>query len=123
VKDEIVQYLIFRRDLNMSPGKIAAQAGHAAVGAVVLVRDYGGLEERDYLDAWLNSSHTKIALGVDSNEELQALSEKLDQGDWLHFRVVDEGRNEIPQGSLTCVGVQPLPKSEIRDLVKYLKLL
>jgi len=121
--DEIVMYLIARKDLKMSPGKLAAQCGHAVhylmnmMGASPVARWDG----RDWGNQWLDSkSHAKIVLSVDSEEELLDLQQLL--GPLRCMMVVDEGRTEIAHKTKTVLGMFPMPKSFARQFVGELPL-
>ena len=121
--DEIVMYLVFRADLNLPKGKIAAQAGHAVQLAIREVDAVGGVQNIAYLVTWEAGSYTKIALKVADEAELNALCAVLDKGDLLYARVVDEGRTVVEAGTTTAVGIQPLPRSLVKPYVEKLKLL
>ena len=60
------QVIVIRSDLQMSIGKLAVQACHASVAAVLCA----GVEA---LKRWEIDGQTKIALGVDSLDELENL--------------------------------------------------
>ena len=82
--------IVMRRDLKMRKGKIAAQAGHACVTAILKALQRDGLlscihiEENGAitlpedlpetpLTAWFTRGEAKICVYVDSEEELLAL--------------------------------------------------
>ena len=84
------QMIVMRRDLKMRKGKIAAQAGHACVDAVLRALAREGrlgqvragetgafLEPGDMpatpLSEWFAKGEAKICVYVDSEEELLAL--------------------------------------------------
>ena len=86
------QMIVMRRDLKMRKGKIAAQAGHACVDAVLRALAREGrlgqvragetgafLEPGDMpatpLSEWFEKGEAKICVYVDSEEELLALAE------------------------------------------------
>jgi PTH2 family peptidyl-tRNA hydrolase len=130
--DEVTMYIIVRADLKMSKGKIAAQAGHAVQLAIRATeraaRDAVRLERLDCdddlrLKAWEGGSYAKVVLRVDSAEALESLERHLDAGRVVFARVVDEGRTEIPAGTVTALGIQPMPRSRMTSLVGHLRLL
>ncbi len=121
--DEIVQYIILRGDLGLPKGKIAAQAGHAVQLAIRAVERSGDERALRYLGTWEAGSYTKIALKVAGPEDLDALCCRLAAAGVLHARVVDEGRTVIEPGTVTAVGLQPLPRSEAAAFVAGLRLL
>jgi len=123
--NEVVMYLVFRADLNMPKGKIAAQAGHAVQLAMLEIDNRAEPAGRDraFLREWEDGSYTKIALKVADEAELNALCAALDKGDLLYARVVDEGRTVVEAGTTTALGIQPLPRSQVKPYVQKLKLL
>ena len=57
---EYKQVLVFRTDLQMGKGKIAAQAGHAAVSAA----QDAFVQHKKWWEAWLYEGQRKIAVKV-----------------------------------------------------------
>ncbi len=110
---EIVIYLVVRNDLNMSPGKVAAQCGHG----VELALNQG----RRYAPKWtpVDPPCAKIVLGAD----LQQMQELLETISTIHKCVViDEGRTETEPGTMTVVSLIPMPKHMAKPFVSHLKL-
>ena len=126
------QIIIARRDLNMSPGKLAAQVAHASMAAVFqLARIYEvskemsfDLREHTVLENWLiNSSFTKIVLGVDSEEALFDLYDKLNLSGMKPVMITDNGKTEfggVPTN--TCIGLPPYDAQEINKFTGTLRL-
>jgi PTH2 family peptidyl-tRNA hydrolase len=121
--DEIVMYLVARKDLKMSPGKLAAQCGHA-VHYLINMMDASPVarwDGRDWGNQWRDSkSHAKIVLSVSSEEELLELHQTL--GPTRSVLVIDEGRTEVAGKTKTALGVLPMPKSYARQFVGDLPL-
>lgn len=111
---EVVMYLIARSDLQMSPGKLAAQVGH---GVHLALRTCP--MNSPALQTWEATSHTKIVLKVDSLEALLELHRVI--GAERSVIVQDEGRTEI-EPTATVLGLVPMSKLEARPLVGHLKL-
>lgn len=107
--DEIVQYYVVNKELEMSAGKVAAQVAHVADKIAYLCKGEEKYEE------WHAKAHPKIIL-VAKEKELRKLMEL----GWMH--VIDNGRTEIPSGSLTVVGCNPDYKSTLQPSVKRLQL-
>ena len=63
---EYKQVIVFRTDLKMSKGKLAAQAAHAAVSAAEEARK----RHRTWWEAWLYEGQRKIAVKVKDEKEL-----------------------------------------------------
>jgi len=121
--DEVVQYLVFRADLALPKGKLAAQAGHAVQLALRTVERVGDPRSREWLEQWEAGSFVKVAVKVGGADELGLLCAQLDQAGVLYSHVVDEGRSVVAPGTLTAVGVQPLPRSIASAFFGALKLL
>ena len=63
---EYKQVLVFRTDLQMGKGKIAAQAGHAAVSAAQAAYQ----QHKKWWEAWMYEGQRKIAVKVADEKEL-----------------------------------------------------
>ncbi|MDR2699518.1 MAG: peptidyl-tRNA hydrolase Pth2 [Nitrososphaerota archaeon] len=116
---EYKQVIVFRSDLQMSKGKIAAQAGHAAVSAA----QEAYTRHKKWWESWLYEGQKKVALKVPSEKELSELEETADDLGLPHALIVDRGLTEIPEGSVTCLGIGPAPATIIDRLTGKLKLL
>jgi len=106
------QALVLRRDLAMSRGKVAAQAGHAAVSAAEEAKK----RHPDWWRAWMEEGQCKVALKVGSEEELLRLEGEARALKLPVALVTDRGLTEIPPGTKTCLGVGPAP-AELVDRV------
>ena len=121
------QMLIVRRDLKMRKGKIAAQASHAAVEAVlkaVLNENRAGqlrtaenglvyLEapegEESPLTDWFRYGMAKICVYVDSEEELLALDQKARESGVITALILDAGMTEFHgEPTYTALAFEPL---------------
>lgn len=120
--DEVTQYIVIRRDVAMSKGKVAAQAAHAAVNAVVATLAHGSDDERRWLHTWFNASHAKVVLKADDGEFQIVLGELRSRGATFEV-VVDEGRTQIEPGTTTALALAPMPRSVAANLVSWLPLL
>jgi peptidyl-tRNA hydrolase, PTH2 family len=116
---EYKQVLVFRQDLKMSKGKIAAQAGHAAVSAAQDAFEH----HKKWWEAWLYEGQKKVALKVATEKELGELEEAADELGLPHSLIVDRGLTEIPAGTVTCLGIGPAPSGKIDRLTGKLPLL
>jgi PTH2 family peptidyl-tRNA hydrolase len=113
------QVVVMRTDLGMSRGKIAAQAGHAAVSA--------GEEARkkfsDWWKAWIEEGQCKIAVRAESEQELLELQRKAKELKLPSALVIDRGLTELPPDTITCLGIGPAPSSQIDEITGKLHLL
>ena len=116
---EYKQVLVFRKDLQLSKGKIAAQAGHAAVSAA----QDAYVHHKKWWEAWLNEGQRKIAVKVLSEKELEKLNDDAEDLGLPHSLIVDAGLTEIPAGTVTCLGIGPAPAEKIDRLTGKLQLL
>ncbi len=107
----VKQVLVYRRDLRMRKGKIAAQCAHASL-AVFLRRSQSsdgvlsvGLDGP--MEHWLRSGTTKVVLSVDGEEELLGI-EALARKEGLPVALItDAGRTEfkgVPTRTAVAVG-------------------
>ena len=113
------QVIVFRSDLKLSKGKIAAQAGHAAVSASEEARKH----KRTWWDAWMREGQRKIAVRVKDEEELLKLEKQAKKMDLPNALIVDKGLTEVPAGTITCLGIGPAPAEEIDKITGNLRLL
>ena len=124
--------IVMRRDLKMRKGKIAAQAGHAAIEAILMALHKEGrcadiisasdgmcLAENGKpetpLSEWFSYGCAKICVYVDSEEELMAVAAKAEAKGVLTAVITDAGMTEfhgVP--TKTCLALEPLP-SDIAD--------
>jgi PTH2 family peptidyl-tRNA hydrolase len=113
------QVIVMRTDLKMSRGKIAAQAGHAAVSAAEEARKNCS----DWWKAWIAEGQCKIAVRVESEQELLELEEKAKQSKLPSALIVDRGLTELPPDTITCLGIGPAPSTQIDAITGKLPLL
>jgi len=103
------QVIVMRTDLKMSKGKIAAQAGHAAVSAAEEARK----KCSDWWKAWIAEGQCKIAVRAESEQELLELEEKAKKSKLPTALIVDRGLTELPPETVTCLGIGPAPSIQI----------
>jgi PTH2 family peptidyl-tRNA hydrolase len=116
---EYKQVLVFRTDLQMSKGKIAAQAGHAAVSAA----QEAYKRHKKWWEAWMFEGQKKVAVKVAGEKEIGELEEAADDLGLPHALIVDRGLTEVPEGTVTCLGIGPAPSKMVDRLTANLKLL
>ena len=113
------QVIVFRSDLKLSKGKIAAQAGHAAVSAA----QEAHIHHRGWWNAWLFEGQRKVTVKVKDEKELLELEEKAKELELPKALIVDKGLTEIPPGTVTCLGIGPAPAEIVDRLTGKLPLL
>ncbi len=134
------QMIVMRRDLKMRKGKIAAQAGHACVDAILRALKKEGrladLRESDGymtldpagkpetpLSQWFQCGTAKICVYVDSEEELLALHQKATELGYISALVRDAGMTEFHgEPTYTCLAFEPLYPEQADPLTGDLPL-
>ncbi len=136
------QMIVMRRDLKMRKGKIAAQAGHACVEAVLMalaregrldqvrVNDAGtwvyldeGTMAPTPLADWFDAGVAKVCVYVDSEEELLDLAVRGRELGFVCALVRDAGLTEFHgETTFTCLAFEPLRADQIDPLTGDLPL-
>jgi len=121
-----VMYIVVNKDLNMSPGKLAAQVGHGVekiCGYYKYTWDICeslGNGDTNFIDTFLEwqveGQSTKIVLGADT-KTFNKLQKKVH-----NFIIVDAGRTEITPDTKTVICFFPMEKDSDKD-IKKLQLL
>lgn len=116
-KTEYKQVIVLRKDLNMRKGKMVAQGCHASMKAT--------LENIDHpcVKAWLAGQFTKIAVSVDSEEELKEIYRNAKENDLVCSLILDAGRTEFKEPTYTAVAVGPAKRADVDQITGHLKLL
>ena len=142
------QMIVMRRDLKMRKGKIAAQAGHACVEAVLMalaregrlgdvrvnvdeswvyLEEHRGLfrsaPEATALSDWFGAGVAKVCVYVDSEEELLDLAARGREQGFAVALVRDAGHTEFHgEATYTCLAFEPLYGDQIDPLTGDLPL-
>jgi peptidyl-tRNA hydrolase len=125
--DPVVLFLVVRTSLDMSPGKVAAQVGHA-VQRIVRARYVADLGEDGrraaVFDAWVDGGeYRKVVLAADEKEWAKvraAASAALDPDVVV---VADLGLTELSGRNETVVGFWPTSKSTAPRVLSRLQAL
>jgi PTH2 family peptidyl-tRNA hydrolase len=111
------QAIVLRKDLNMSKGKLAVQAAHAAIASCRFAKD------RDLVLFWFNEGQRKIAFRALSEEHLLRLYEKAQAFDLPCYLVEDFGLTEFHGiKTKTALGVGPCTIEKMNEFTKDLEL-
>ncbi len=110
------QVIIVRRDLKLSPGKLAVQVAHASLEA------YRRTDSRAR-HAWEESGAKKVVVKVPDLKALLETQEKARKMKLPHALIKDAGRTELPPGTITALGIGPCPEREMDRVTRDLKLL
>lgn len=116
---EYKQVIVIRADLKMSRGKMAAQAGHAAVSAAEEARK----RHPEWWSAWMEEGQCKIAVKARSEQELLELEKKAKELRLPSALISDRGLTELPPGTITCLGIGPAPSHQMDKITGKLNLL
>jgi len=111
--------IVMRTDLNMSMGKMIAQACHAAVGC----SEEAKRTQTKHWRRWRDEGAKKVALQADSFEELEELAKKAESLDITYVLIQDAGHTEVAPGTTTCLGVGPHQEQFIDKVTGNLPLL
>ena len=135
------QLIIARKDLAMSPGKLAAQVSHGSMAFLTnMIRensadgDYYSTEltfDKDLYEQWIDGSFTKIVCGArNKNQLLKAVTMAKELGlqegkdfflikDNCCTELTPEETDENGVGrTLTCIGFAPLPNDVVEKISK-----
>jgi peptidyl-tRNA hydrolase, PTH2 family len=119
-EEEYKLVIVMRSDLKMSKGKIAAQASHAAVNCAFACKK----KDPKGFDKWYSDGgQKKVVLKVNSLDEIYELKAVADAQGITNTVIIDQGRTEIPTGSVTCIGIGPGPDSVIDKITGGLSML
>ena len=110
--------LVIRKDLDMRPGKVAAQCTHAALGAC-----YQKLESKK-VKAFLKDSNSRraIVLRVNNLAELEDVNARALAAGLNTYIQVDAGLTQVPDDSSTVLAIGPDDPERIHAVTNTLKL-
>ncbi|MCM2325484.1 MAG: peptidyl-tRNA hydrolase Pth2 [Candidatus Woesearchaeota archaeon] len=110
------QVILIRDDLKLPKGKMAAQAAHASVEAVLR-------SEKDKVKEWRMEGMGKIALKVENKTELYRYLQLAKDNDLVCALITDAGKTVIAPGTETCLAIGPDDEDKIDELTGKLKLM
>jgi PTH2 family peptidyl-tRNA hydrolase len=112
------QAIIFRSDLKIGKGKLAAHAAHAGITGYELVMR----KDPDIVQAWLNEGQKKVVLKVEDEKGLIDLFQRV-KGRIPCEIIRDAGLTQVEPGTIICMVIGPWSEGEIDKFTKDLKLL
>ena len=116
-EDNIVEYILVNKELNMGVGKIAGQVAHVQTIIDNKIKDYPNPDALKWYKQWFEAGpQTKIILRAKEKDLLKAI-------EMGAVEVRDKGLTEIAPNSLTAVGFIPQPKSNLVSFTKKFQLL
>ena len=109
-----------RKDIGMTPGKMASQVAHACLQlATNLNSDRNRLLVREWQE---NSSEKIVVLECHSLDEMKSILSKAEQLGISTAPVADAGHTEVEPGTVTCIAVGPGDENIIDQITGQLKL-
>lgn len=103
----------------MGTGKIAAQCGHAAVGAIEKAQK----KDPQSLLMYKSTGQTKIVLKTDSIIEMKQIADSAKRMGLVTSMIRDAGRTQIAANTITVLAIGPAPKDIIDKVTGNLTLL
>ncbi|MCD6563552.1 MAG: peptidyl-tRNA hydrolase [Thermoproteales archaeon] len=113
------QVIVVRIDLKMGKGKLATQVAHAAVTAYETVRN---IKYKWAID-WLTQGQRKIVLKVENLEILLKIYNEVVAMGLPAVLIRDSGLTQLKPGTITALGIGPVPSELIDPITGKLKLL
>lgn len=108
-------YLVIRRDLNMSPGKLAVQVGHGI--------DYVHTKKTGCYREWMEASkRRKIVVSVADANELAEIKALLIKRAVPYNEIWDAGLTEFNHPTHTGIVILPWPQELVPGKIKFLPL-
>lgn len=146
--DKWKQVIVIRKDLNMSPGKLAAQVSHASMAFLTsqiqrtATREEGACAATcelsfpiDMYDEWIGGVFTKVCLGAKNRNKLMRVvadAEAAGLVEGVDFFVIrdhcltelePEETDENGEGwTVTCLGFAPMKSSQVDPITRKLQL-
>lgn len=110
------QVILVRTDLKLTKGKMAAQAAHASVQAVLN-------SDKKIVEDWCFEGMKKTVLKVADKEELLSYKRKASNYGLKTALITDAGKTHIVPGTITCLGIGPDKEEKIDKITGELKLM
>lgn len=118
--EPVMAYAVFRKDLNMTEGKLAAQCGHAFHEVIQHCCE----SNPELMATYKGSGHgTKIVMYVKNQGQLLRVYDELKAKGVPCFMVIDRG-HVIPDSQftgepiLTAIGFGPCTKDSVAEITK-----
>ena len=116
---EYKQVILVRMDLKLPKGKLAAQAAHASVSAVL--KQQG--DNRDAVKYWNMAGMKKIAVKVANEKELYKYVQQAKDKGLVTAVITDAGKTVVAPGTVTCAAIGPEEEDDVHAITGELPLL
>ncbi|PIN69189.1 aminoacyl-tRNA hydrolase [Candidatus Woesearchaeota archaeon CG11_big_fil_rev_8_21_14_0_20_43_8] len=113
---ELKQVILIRQDLGLPKGKMAAQAAHASVEAVLRA-------EKEIVKEWRSSGMKKIALKVKDEKDLHRYIQMAKDAGLVTSVITDAGRTIVEPGTVTCGAIGPASEDSIDQITGELGMM
>ena len=110
------QVILVRKDLKLPKGKLAAQAAHASVRAVLK-------SDKRKVSKWDSEGAKKIVLKVNDLRELKSYLNKAKRAKLKTAVITDAGLTTIAPGTTTCMAIGPDDEEKIDKITGNLGLM
>ncbi len=110
------QSILIRADLKLPKGKMAAQAAHASVEAVLK-------SSKEKVKKWRSSGSAKIVLKVKDKAELLKYLQLAKDSNLTTSLITDAGKTVIAPGTVTCGAIGPDDEEKVDEITADLKLI
>ncbi len=110
------QAILIRQDLKLPKGKLATQAAHASVDAVIK-------SNKSKVEEWLSLGGKKVVLKVKDKRELIAYIKQAKQANLKTSLIKDAGKTFFKKPTITCGAIGPDKEEKVNQIVGHLKLL
>jgi len=112
------QVIAARKDLGMSPGKLAVQVAHGSLAAAERARE----DHPGWFEAWRGEGQKKVVVKAAGDSELRELHE-MAKGLKLSCELIqDAGLTELPPGTSTVLAIGPAPNDLVDKITGDLPL-
>jgi PTH2 family peptidyl-tRNA hydrolase len=112
------QVIVFRSDLKIGKGKMAAHAAHAGITGYERVMS----KKPAIVKEWLSEGQKKIVLKVNSEQEMIELYERIKRSVPSEL-IRDAGHTQVEPGTLICLVIGPWEDEDIDRFIEGMKLL
>ena len=120
---DLKMVFLVRQDLKMGAGKIAAQVAHAAIGLYDDILEGENIYQKTALNNWFNYGQKKVVLKVNDLNMMLEVVKKCKKLKLQYCLISDAGHTQIPEGSITVLGIGPDISEKINDVTGTFKLM